>query len=415
MRFAIRSTLSSFVATMSVLVGLAGNVDAEGGGVVSYSLEQVASPTSDQSDAYAQIHKAMDSAIGYYNKYTSIRKSLHVRYEPATPTADANSDGTVRFGSSRSYMSVITAMHEIGHTAGVGTTTQYQALISDGVFTGTRATTALRQITGDPASVLKGDTQHIWPYGLNYATEVKSTTDLVDHCLIVDALYKDLYDERGSAFARLRSKSSATCMLRKSTGPTLGSCTDSSARARLVPMGEGPGTTRIEFGDQVLETSSGTTATGREMSFWNWNGGAHQRFLLEAQSQFPGTVVRLKLTSGNLYARSNGTKIVQDAPGSSLETQYWELLSDSAFAATTTVQSFANPASPSIHATTDGIWIAGLHGDLRIAVLDAAGRLLASGTSSGGSLALPLGARGALLVVLQDQKGVVTRIRMVRP
>ena len=49
----------------------------------------------------------------------------------------------------------------------------------------------LRELTGDPSAELHGDTQHFWPYGLNYTTEVSSDEDLIRHCLIVDAMQAD--------------------------------------------------------------------------------------------------------------------------------------------------------------------------------------------------------------------------------
>jgi hypothetical protein len=54
------------------------------------------------------------------------------------------------------------------------------------------ATAELRAITGNAMDVLHCDSQHFWPYGLNYVTEAHSTEDLVDHCRIVTAIRKDL-------------------------------------------------------------------------------------------------------------------------------------------------------------------------------------------------------------------------------
>jgi len=60
------------------------------------------------------------------------------------------------------------------------------------IWTGTNATAELRAISGVPTDVINGDTQHFWPYGLNYASEVKSEADVIDHCRIVMALRKDM-------------------------------------------------------------------------------------------------------------------------------------------------------------------------------------------------------------------------------
>lgn len=160
-------------------------------GRVTYTLVKVNSPTADQQAAYDAITAAMDKAVWYYNHYTNIVLSIKVYYEPTVATADANFNGPIRFGK-REYMNHITAMHEIAHTAGIGTTTKYTSLISNGIFTGTNATNQLRAITGNQQDVLKGDKMHFWPYGLNYTSEVKSEADLINHCKIVVAIRRDL-------------------------------------------------------------------------------------------------------------------------------------------------------------------------------------------------------------------------------
>jgi hypothetical protein len=130
-------------------------------------------------------------ATAYYNCYTNITKSLSVSYVPSVPTADGNINGSIRFGSTGS-MNCITAMHEIAHTVGIGTSSKWSSLVSNGTFTGTNATAQLRTVTGNQSDVLHADSQHFWPYGLNYTTEVSSTADLVDHCQIVVAIRRDL-------------------------------------------------------------------------------------------------------------------------------------------------------------------------------------------------------------------------------
>ncbi len=160
-------------------------------GKVTYTLVKASSPTADQLAAYEAITAAMDKAVSYYNQYTSIVLNLRVQYEPSVATADGNINGNIRFGK-KEYMNHISAMHEIAHTAGVGTTNQYRSLIVNGVFTGVNATNQLRAITGNSQDVLKGDSQHFWPYGLNYTSEVKSNDDLINHCKIVNAMRKDL-------------------------------------------------------------------------------------------------------------------------------------------------------------------------------------------------------------------------------
>lgn len=158
-------------------------------GDVRYTLARSMAPSPDEQDAYGRISQAMDEALVFYNCYTSLSLELRVAYVPSVATADGNVNGSLRFGS-RASMNSITAMHEIGHTAGVGGP-RFQRLIQAGVYTGASATQALRELTGDPSAELRGDAQHFWPYGLNFTSEVESDEDLVRHCLIVDAMQAD--------------------------------------------------------------------------------------------------------------------------------------------------------------------------------------------------------------------------------
>jgi hypothetical protein len=160
-----------------------------GSGNVRYTLARSMAPTPDEQDAYQRITEAMDEALVFYNCYTSVSLELRVAYVPGVATADGNVNGSMRFGS-RDSMNSITAMHEIGHTAGVGGP-RFRALIAAGVYRGPNATRVLRELTADPSAELHGDAQHFWPYGLNYTSEVGSDEDLIRHCLIVDAMQAD--------------------------------------------------------------------------------------------------------------------------------------------------------------------------------------------------------------------------------
>ena len=165
-------------------------------GNVSYTLQKSATPTSAEQDAYQRIAAAMDKAIQYYNCYTNITKQLRVSYVPSVQTADGNINGSMRFGSNTTYMDYRTAMHEIGHTVGVGQASNWGSFIKDGIFTGSNATQELKAINATLSKPLyeevHADSQHFWPYGINQQSEVKSEADLLFHCRIVMALRKDL-------------------------------------------------------------------------------------------------------------------------------------------------------------------------------------------------------------------------------
>jgi hypothetical protein len=92
---------------------------------INWSLQKASNPTADQLDAYKKIESAMTLAAARYARFTKASKTVRVYYSPGVPTAEANYNGDLRFGSDRSYMTERTAMHEIAHTLGVG---QYDIL-----------------------------------------------------------------------------------------------------------------------------------------------------------------------------------------------------------------------------------------------------------------------------------------------
>ena len=115
------------------------------------------------ADKRAAIAKAMDAAVAVYNANGSFDKHLTANWSPGTPTADASYSGWINFGG---QIGERTAVHEIAHTLGVGTTPQWHKLSKDGLWTGPAAVAQLKKFDGGGA-VLHSDQLHFWPYGLN--------------------------------------------------------------------------------------------------------------------------------------------------------------------------------------------------------------------------------------------------------
>lgn len=155
---------------------------------ITWSLVRASSPTQDQRTAYDLITAAMNAAVARYNNLSDLGKTITVRYEPGVPTADGNINGTIRFGS-RSYMNERTALHEIAHTIGVGTSSGWSRLGGSGTWTGSRATALVRQYDGSGAKISTGG-GHFWPYGLNYDNEFSGTA-ADRHVRIVAAMVTD--------------------------------------------------------------------------------------------------------------------------------------------------------------------------------------------------------------------------------
>lgn len=156
---------------------------------ITWTLERASNPTADQRSAYTQITSAMNAAVNRYNNVSDLGKSITVRYDPSVPTADGNINGTIRFGSNRSYMTERTALHEIAHTIGVGTSAGWSRLGGGGTWTGAQATALVRQFDGSSAKLSTGG-GHFWPYGLNYENEFSGTA-ADRHVRIVEAMVRD--------------------------------------------------------------------------------------------------------------------------------------------------------------------------------------------------------------------------------
>jgi hypothetical protein len=155
---------------------------------VTFTVSKASNPTADQQDAYTKIEKAMQLATARYNRLTTRpNKKITASYVPSVQTADGNFNGNIRFGSSRSYMTERTALHEISHTLGIGQTSAFDARCKANNWPS--ATKLLQSWDGASAKINCGG-GHIWPYGLNYETEWNETNG-DRHCKLIDAMLAD--------------------------------------------------------------------------------------------------------------------------------------------------------------------------------------------------------------------------------
>lgn len=154
---------------------------------LSWTLQRASNPTADQLDAYGRIESAMRLAVARHSRLGNASKTLRVYYAPGVPTAEANYNGDVRFGSNRSYMTERTALHEISHTLGVGQTAAFDRKCAANDWA--TATPLLRSWDGASARINCGG-GHFWPYGLNYDNEW-SETNADRNVLLVNAMVRD--------------------------------------------------------------------------------------------------------------------------------------------------------------------------------------------------------------------------------
>ncbi|KAH7089398.1 hypothetical protein BKA62DRAFT_726760 [Auriculariales sp. MPI-PUGE-AT-0066] len=160
--------ISTLVGVATVLLSFATSTQA----VITWAIQQAANPTADQTDAYNRIHYAMRLAVERHTRLGNATKTIRVYYDTGVPTAEANWNGDLRFGADRAYMTQRTALHEIGHTLGVGQLAAFDTHCAANNWP--TATPLLQSWDGASAKINCGG-GHFWPYGLNYETEWSET------------------------------------------------------------------------------------------------------------------------------------------------------------------------------------------------------------------------------------------------
>ena len=299
---------------------------------VTYTLHKSANPTADEQDAYKRITTVMDSAVKLYNTYSNLSKFINVYYAPGVPTAEASSNGDLRFGENRSYMVVPTAMHEMAHTMGVGTTSEYAATCVDGVFRDDKVQAKLRELDNDPTKELHCDSQHIWPYGLNQASEAKSEKDLINHVILVETIYQQLFKVAFYKQGRIKSLGETKkCMgITASNALELMDCSDTATFVKIFSVGDNPVTYYIQLGNRVVDIPNESTAAGIVASTYGYNGGAHQRYTFDDAGINTPNAFLLKNYKSGLYLQAVGTQVQQNRKVDSDASFMWKLEEDHA-------------------------------------------------------------------------------------
>ena len=296
---------------------------AEGG--VTYTLHKSANPTSDEEDAYRRITTVMDSAVKLYNTYSNLSKFINVYYSPGVPTAEASSNGDLRFGENRSYMVVPTAMHEMGHTMGIGTTQEYWDACQDGVFRNDKVQAKLRELSGKPSDELHCDRQHIWPYGLNQASEVKSEKDLIIHVQLVDFIHQQLFKEAFYKQGRIKSLANSKCMgITSDNALELMDCSKEETFVKIFSVGDNPVTYYIKLGNRVVDIPNESTAAGVKASTYGYNGGGHQRYVFEGANVNTPNALYLKNAKSGHYLQAVDNTVVQN-PKKNSDDFIWQI------------------------------------------------------------------------------------------
>lgn len=149
--------------------------------------------------ANKRIDNALKEAIEYYHRCTNIQGyNVRCTYNAGVPTADCYYGGTIRVGAVESYQATGTLLHEMNHGVGVGQVTRWmnssdlRSGTTTGNWLGERANNMVRFFDNNESSVLKGDNQHMWPYGINGAFEDEHTEiQYLANAMITQALGED--------------------------------------------------------------------------------------------------------------------------------------------------------------------------------------------------------------------------------
>lgn len=176
-------------ATMQLsTILLAGIFSLSASAQLTYTISKAASPSADETDAYAKIASAMDAAIARHVALGSKAiKTITVEYNTGVGTADGAFNGNIRFGADRAFMTERTALHEISHTLGVGTSSGFAANCAANNWP--TATPLLQSFDGGDATIGCGGA-HFWPYGLNYEDEM-SDVNADRHVEMLNAMVAD--------------------------------------------------------------------------------------------------------------------------------------------------------------------------------------------------------------------------------
>ncbi len=162
------------------------------------------------ADANDRVNAAATNACEIFCNLTSIKKHFSIGYSAGTPTADCYYDDEpwMNMGANASYQRTGTIMHEMEHGMGViSYTTQWAGNImrsgnGTGQWLGDRVSAFLDFWDNTTGSRLNGDTQHMWPYGINGAHEDHNNiADYYANAMIGQALGEDGLEHRYSTFA----------------------------------------------------------------------------------------------------------------------------------------------------------------------------------------------------------------------
>jgi hypothetical protein len=126
--------VTKYAAILAVfLVAMGGARSLPAAITVSFDLavDKANNTTPVPTNIQDEIRNAINAAVAVYNEWSNYSKNLYVVYNSGVATADANFNGTIRFGPGAQYRTPMTAFHEINHTMGAGTYGTWQSKVDN--------------------------------------------------------------------------------------------------------------------------------------------------------------------------------------------------------------------------------------------------------------------------------------------
>ena len=158
-----KAMMTAAIAAMAIC--MSATVPAVARGALAFTIGGSWDTVDRQNAATA----AMQAVVNRLNAYGDFGNyNVWVYYNSGIPTAQASYLGSIGFGGT--WPAERVAEHEICHYLGTGQVSGYSANFSAGHWIGANGVAQIQQFDGLQAS-LSGDSQHFWPYGLNYDSE----------------------------------------------------------------------------------------------------------------------------------------------------------------------------------------------------------------------------------------------------
>ena len=132
---------------------------------------------------------------------------------------------------------------------------------------------------------------------------------------IVNAMYQDVFKE--VFYKNVKFKSAVgpnnKCMgIASDNSLLLMSCDNKETEIKLYSVGENPVAYRVEFGKRVLDVPNESTSAGVTLGTYHWNGGDHQKFILEGAPVNMINAFFLKNLKSSLYLEAKDDYVVQN-------------------------------------------------------------------------------------------------------